>query len=143
MTAATVREAVAHIRLDLDTPQPLTDPCGRTRRAIGLRIDYARRADGVVRTDVTAEFEDSARLVSPFEDHPKWLLDIVDSHRPAFLDSVAVFAPVRTGMGSFPMAVDVPAAEPRECRTCGEPADAAGRIEHRAGTPCTTDYRAI
>lgn len=35
------------------------------------------------------------------------------------------------------------AQEPRECRTCGEPADAAGRIEHRPGTPCTTDYRAI
>ena len=36
-----------------------------------------------------------------------------------------------------------PEREPRECRTCGEPADAEGRIEHRAGTPCTTDYRAV
>jgi hypothetical protein len=33
--------------------------------------------------------------------------------------------------------------EPRECGTCGEPADAGGRIEHRPGTPCTADYRAI
>lgn len=109
MTAATVREATAHIRLDLDTPQPLTDPCGRTLRVHGLRIDYARGADGVVRTDVIAEFQDSARLVTPFEDHPKWLLEIVNSHRPAFLDSVAVTGPVRTGMGSFPTPTDVPA----------------------------------
>ena len=36
-----------------------------------------------------------------------------------------------------------PEDEPRECRTCGEAADANGRIEHRPGTPCTTDYRAI
>lgn len=33
------------------------------------------------------------------------------------------------------------AQEPGECRTCGEPADADGRIEHRPGTPCTTDGR--
>ena len=36
-----------------------------------------------------------------------------------------------------------PEREPRECRDCGEPADADGRIEHRPGTPCTTDYRAV
>ena len=36
-----------------------------------------------------------------------------------------------------------PEREPRECRDCGEAADANGRIEHRPGTPCTTDYRAV
>lgn len=35
------------------------------------------------------------------------------------------------------------AKEPREWRACGEPADADGRIEHRPGMPCTTDYRAV
>lgn len=43
---------------------------------------------------------------------------------------------------SLPVRCDVRyvlAQEPRECQTCGEPADEAGRIEHRPGTPCTTD----
>lgn len=45
---------------------------------------------------------------------------------------------------SLPVRCDlryVLAAEPRECRTCGESADTDGRIGHRTGTPCATDAR--
>lgn len=105
-----VREAVAHLRINIDDPKlTLKDAYGRRRSVYGLRLDYVRRSDGLVRTDVIVEYKRSSRLVLPVEDHPQWLLDVVDSHRPAFLDAVDTGDHVRVGMGSFPTPTDVTA----------------------------------
>jgi hypothetical protein len=102
-----VREASAEVRIDLEAPRPvLRDAFGRMRQVHGVRVQYARRSDGVVRTDVTVEYRDAARIVPGAEDAPAWLRELVDRHRPAaMLDTVAGDVQ-RVGRGSFPMAAE-------------------------------------
>lgn len=77
----TVREAHRDVRINLDTPQPFTDICGRTRKVYGLRLQFDRTPT-VDRTTITVEFKDSASLVCPVETVPPWMQEIVDAHKP-------------------------------------------------------------
>lgn len=77
----TVREAHHRIIIDLDTPQPFTDICDRTRNVYGLRIQYDRTPT-VDRVTITVEYRDSASLVCPVEEIPDWMQTIIDTHKP-------------------------------------------------------------
>jgi hypothetical protein len=127
MTSTSLRKYVRHIDITVIDGPTIRDDFDRVATVTGLGLVFVDASLDVVRfetaDDRSAGYMSVGDLAKP-DDWPEWLRTAVEKFRPA-------------------SEADAPAAEPRECRTCGEPAGAAGRIEHRPGTPCATDYRPI
>lgn len=80
--AGTVRAIHHTVFIDLDTPHPFTDICGRTRQVYAVRIEYGL-SPIAHRADVVVEYKDSANLVPPVCDIPDWMQALIDQHKPA------------------------------------------------------------
>ncbi|WP_329376118.1 hypothetical protein [Streptomyces sp. NBC_01483] len=80
-TAPNVQQVHHRVTINLDTPQPFTDICGRTRNVYGLRIEYGL-SPIAHRVDVTVEYKDSASLVCPVETIPDWMQAHIDQNKP-------------------------------------------------------------
>lgn len=80
--ADAIREAHHQVRINLDTPQPFTDICGRTRNVYGLRLTW-HATPGRERFTAVVEYKDSASLVCPVETIPDWMQERIDQHKPA------------------------------------------------------------
>lgn len=123
MTAAitaTVVSTRTHIELAFTDGPVITDEFETPTQVTSLRITYVNGQPTAVALDSTKNlwFMQPADL-DQVAKWPDWLRDLVEQHRPA-----------------------IPG---RDCPTCGAPADETGtRIpEHRPGSPCTVDYRAV
>ncbi|MFI5687885.1 hypothetical protein [Streptomyces sp. NPDC051636] len=97
---ASIREIRHQIRIDLTDAPPLTDLTGRSRKPVGLRLDYGLRRD-ITRVDIVIEWQDEASLWPPVSEMPDWLRQIIDEHRPADVHDPDDWRPV--GMGGWPV----------------------------------------
>lgn len=79
--ADTIRRIDHTVHIDLDTPKPFTDICGRTRLVHALRIEYSL-SPIAHRVDVVVEYKDAANLVPPVCDIPDWMQQRIDAHKP-------------------------------------------------------------